>query len=1155
MGLILIEQLNTKKPNIMRVRLKYYLTGHCKNIAFVLMVVCFAFVHKVAKAQLQQTMFKTFDISKGLSNNSISVFLRDTTGFLWIGTVDGLNRYDGYSFKVYKSKSNNPNSISRNSITQLAQDYNGNIWIGAGEYLNILNPVTEKIDHVDTIFNGKLPYITETRWVLLADSLNHYWYLSSKQGVYKYLPQTDSLVQVLTPPAGIPDVDRHRLTAMAIDTAQNIWVIDYRGKLLKINNQTLAVEDSFLIGRTFDNFYKVFVDKDNHIWLWDYNSNLKGVTYINTKTRQIMPINTKTAIGLKSDIVRGITQDDKGLIWIGTDHGGISLIDKETFKVTNLYHNPLNNRSVAEDVISCFYRDYEGFIWVGTFKKGVSYYNRHLYKFKHYKISIANLNGPALNDIDNFAEDAQGNLWIGTNGAGLIYFDRKKGQYQQFKHQPHNPNSLSADVIVGLTTDRDGNLWVGTYFGGLCKYDGQKFTTYKNNPQIPGSISDDRVWDICEDKNGNLWIATLLGGVNVFNPTTGKVIKYYRWDTDSTIRSNVIYSIIQDTDGLMWFATVDGVRSLNPQTNRFTYYSHNPTDSATISSNLVFDVMQDSRGLIWAATSEGINIINKKTNKITRITEANGLPVNRVVTLLEDNYNIIWASTTNGLTSITVAETDTLCPYRIKNYDQLDGLQGVEFNEKAAFKTSKGELIFGGSNGFNLFYPDDLKPVTITNRIIFSGFEVYNKKVSNVEKLNNRYIVKADIPYTAGIKLYHSENVFTIEFSNLNYFHPERHKYQYRLVNFNNTWFDANSSQRKVTYTNLNPGKYIFQVRVADVSVNDAIKSFTIEILPPWWQTIWFRVLFVFGAVGLILLSFYLRFNQLKSNQHKLKKMVDQRTNELLELNQTLEERQEEISIQNEELEYHRSKLEKLVELRTTDLAIALKKAEESDHLKSAFLANMSHEIRTPMNAIVGFSNLLRELDLSKQEQDEYLDIILHNCQSLLVIINDILDISRIEANQLHILKTDFDLTHLFEELCQVYKMRTRPGLEIMCDKPATTEPIRIIHDEIRIKQVVQNLMDNALKFTTTGHIKFGYKLTANTLKCYVEDTGVGILPEQKHNIFKPFVKLEDNHTKYVSGAGLGLAICKRIINLMGGDIHFDSEPGKGTTFYFSIPL
>ncbi|MBN2524423.1 MAG: response regulator [Bacteroidales bacterium] len=1129
-----------------------------KYLVFVLFVIQL-FSTCSLHAQENKYMFSSFDKSDGLSNNNINCFLRDSKGFIWIGTSDGLNRFDGYSFKLFNYDPDDPATIRNSLINYLAEDYGNNIWIGAGDYLDIYDPEKETICHADSIFGGKLKFQNGTRWKLHKDRFGNYWWRSSVQGLYKYMVAEDSLIRVLQ----INKNQRYNtspiLTGMAEDSDGNIWIINNRGVLKKIRNKTASIIDSIEIDLPIRGFYELFIDRDDDIWI-NNNEFAQGVIYINSTSREIRYFNDKSTINrLNTNVITDINEIEAGSILVATDHGGLNIIDKSDFSVQYLLHNPLDAKTISENSVIHIYRDYDDFIWLGTFKHGVSYYHKNLYQFNHYIVFIEGNLNDRINDIDNFAEDRQGNLWIGTNGGGLIYFNRKDQTYTQYRHDPEDPHSISSDIIIGLLIDSRDNLWIGTYFGGLNLWNGKEFVHFRSDTCDKTTITDDRVWDICEDSDGMLWIATLLGGVNVFDSGTGKVVENFRSPDSPDIRSEIVHTVIEDKSGKMWFATTNGIRSYDKEKRKFEYYENLPDDPNSLSNNFAFDVLEDSRGHIWAATGNGLNILDKLTGKFTVLREKDGLPSNRILTIVEDNNHTIWAGTSKGISNIRVNhdEKTNEYSYTFINYNEYDGLQGLEFNAKAAFKTSRGELIFGGFNGFNLFHPDEITISRQDPNIVFTDFMVFNKSYSNKEKLNDRYLFTNAVPYSNEVTLKYSENLFTIEFSNLNYFHPKRNKYQYQLEGFNDSWLETSNTERRITYTNLDPGIYIFHVRVSnpDGTWNPKESTFKIVILPPWWDTILFKIVFIVILLALIVAIFYLRLSQLRYQKKILEKTVSERTNELFELNTVLEERQEKISLQNEELNLHRNKLEKLVNKRTSDLADALKKAKESDQLKSAFLANMSHEIRTPMNAIIGFSNLIRDEVVSRRERDEFIDIIHKNCESLLVIIDDILDLSKIEADQITIEKQVFNVGEMLDELANYYELKADEKVKIVYDAGKGDSHVNINHDKIRIKQVLQNLLDNALKFTEKGYVKFGFRKEPDTITFFVEDTGIGINPSEHKNVFVPFTKIEQPDTKYYKGTGLGLAICKRIATLMDGNIEFESVPQKGSIFRFIIPV
>jgi signal transduction histidine kinase/ligand-binding sensor domain-containing protein/CheY-like chemotaxis protein len=1104
-------------------------------------------------SQEKQYLFSNINKSQGLSHNHTQCFLKDRKGFVWIGTIEGLCRFDGYSFKIFKNDPNDSASLRDNTINNLFEDKNGKIWIATGNYFDIFNPETETFTHKQSLFNNRIQIPIGSKWYQQYDNDGNLWYANNKTGLYKYTENSNSVKKIKLD----CNSTNKTITWMDIDKKGNIWIALNNSIIYMLNSRNYRISDSISMIKKYDNSYQFFIDKDNDIWIYDKN-NASGVFFYNFKYDKLMQFTTKNSRGrLNNDAITGILEDDNGLIWISTDHGGVNILNKTDFSVQYITNNPLNERSICDNSITNIFKDYQGFIWMGTYKNGFSYYHNHLFNFNLFKIKLDNSKVSGYNDIDNFAEDKKGNLWIGTNGGGLIYFDRKNNSFKQYINEPDNPSSIGANIIIGMNMDKKDRLWIGTYFGGLNLFDGSKFQQFKNDPSNPFTISDDRVWDICEDSNGKIWVATLLGGINVFDPVKKVVTEHFQ-GKQSPFRSNAIFSVIEGRDNILWFATVNGLRSYDQRTRTFENYKHDDKNPNTLSKNFVYDVFEDSRGLIWIATTDGLNMYNRTTKKFRIFKIKDGLPSNFVLTIIEDNNNNIWVSTANGLSNLIITKNveNKENIYTFKNYDLADGLQGNEFNEKAAFKTHKGELIFGGPNGFNLFYPEDIHPFNVDAKIVFTDFQVFNKSLSNKTPFSNRAILQKSITYTPEITLKYKENVFTIEFSSLNFFHPERREYKYQLENFNNEWYLTNSSNRKITYTNLDPGKYIFRVKATnnDGSWSDQEAILVIRILTPWWNTLLFKIFLALSFISLLFLFYYFRFYKLKEQKTKLEQKVIERTSELTEANTILEERQEEISIQNEELAFHRNQLEKTVEERTTALEKALKRAEESDHLKSAFLANMSHEIRTPMNAIVGFSYLLRDNSINLEEKNEYIDIINKNCESLLVLINDILDISKIEANQIDYVKQYFDIIPLLEELENFYNLHKKEGLEIKFIRNENSSSLILNSDVIRLRQVFQNLIDNAFKFTEKGYIHFGYDILPDKIKFYVSDTGIGIKEEDFGKIFNSFNKLDTGNTKLYRGAGLGLAISRKIVEMLDGDIWLNSKLNVGTSFFFTVP-
>ncbi|MBN1414990.1 MAG: response regulator [Bacteroidales bacterium] len=1149
-----------------------YHTSHKFRLqAFGLIVFLLSLLYpQPVSAQEKQYMFTGIDKSNGLSHNHVIYFLRDSKGFIWIGTVDGLSRWDGYAVKVFKHDPADSLSLKSNIISRLFEDHQGHIWIAAGDYLDIFDPETETFSHKQSLFNNRIQVPVFSKWYHVYDHHRNILYANNVTGVYKYVVSTDSVIHI-----DFPENDSTRIiTDIGVDSRDNIWVVCTNSFLYKIINHSYSIIDSTRLPTKRNNYYHFIVDTDDDIWLFDKN-NPSGAVFYDAKSGTLHLLNTQTARGkLSSNDLRSLTQDNEGRIWIGTDHGGIDIVTKADFSIHNIKRDPYTTRSLCDNSITRVYKDYQGFIWIGTFKRGISYFHESQFIFNLRKVIPEHTGVLGFNDINNFVEDRKENIWIGTNGGGLFYYNGSDDTYRQYLHNPSDPSSISADVIIGLTLDRKERLWIGTFLGGLNLFDGKRFHHYKNNPSDPSSLSDNRIWDICEDSDGKLWIATLVGGVNVFDPEKKKVIETISINEDSTILSGAVFSVIEGDQQTMWFATANGIRSFNRDNRKMNYYYYNPGKPEGLSNGLVYDILEDSRGLIWAATADGLNRLEPSTGKFSVFRQGDGLPSNMILKLKEDGDHNLWMNTTNGVSNLIITKdltTDSFT-YVFRNYDESDGLQGSEFNEKAILKTRGGELFFGGPNGFNIIDPNKIQAKNINAAVVLTDFQIFNKSISNKTPFNNRYVLDNSITYTEKIRLRYDENVFTIEFSCLNFIHPDKIKYMYRLDNFKDEWFVVGSRERKVTYTNLDPGKYLFRVKSTnnDGTWNDEEAQLAVIISPPWWGTLLVRILSVVLIASLVIGFYFFRIFQLNRQKRILAIMVKERTNELSEANVKLQERQHELSeanlilqerqgeilLKNKELEKHRNNLEQLVQERTVELEEALRKATEADNLKSAFLANMSHEIRTPMNAIVGFSGLLADPGITENDRKEFIKLISVNSESLLMLINDILDLSMIEANQMVVNNEPFDIVELLNQVYSIYKIsNTNSNLIIQLTNQLNADHFILNTDKYRIKQILSNLMNNACKFTRTGSVELGVIKEKNRLRIYVKDTGIGIASQDIPHIFERFRKLDKAMISHARGTGLGLAISKRVAEILGGTIEVESEPGKGSVFALTIPL
>lgn len=1111
-------------------------------------------------------MFTNIDNSKGLSNHRIQSIIKDKQGFMWFGTINGLNRYDGYSFKVFVHDPNDTNSISNNAVNYLYEDPEGKIWVQAaysynipGIEMNIYDPETETFSHDHKLFHKGISRQNNRK--IITDHFNNIWFVSTT-GLYRYSYKDDSVIRLYHIEGDNSSLNSDNMSDLKSDSKGYLWAIDSLGILQKIDPISLKVIFRLDNLNLSNSIYWLFIDSEDDIWIHRVNRG-GGIIEYSPSTNKIKRFTVgKYGESLNNEFILNITQDDDGRLWFGADHGGINVYDKVTGKFEYILNNPLNDKSICQNTPRTIYKDDNGIIWIGTFKKGISYYHKNLYKFQLYKKNPENKTSLGYNDVLKFIEDKKGNLWIGTDGGGLIYFDRKQDIFTSYTYNANDPNSISSDIVIGMCLDHKDRLWVGTYYGGLNYFDGKRFHHYRHDTNNPQTIADERIWEIYEDVDHNLWLGTLLAGVDIFNPETGKVIKHLFPSQDNrSVAALSVFTIIGDHNNDLWLATSLGVDFYDRKSGLFTHYIRNPNDSNTLSSQLIFDVLEDSRGLIWAASGNGLNMIDPVSGKIRVFKTENGLPSNYIVTLVEDNTGNLWMGTSNGLSNLKIKEkSPNQYDFVFRNYDESDGLQGLEFNENSVLKTRNGELIFGGGNGFNIFDPTKLEDVNVKSNMVITDFQIFNKSPRINEKFNKRIILTKAINYQKEITLKHSENVFSIEFASLNFFHPETRKYKYIMQGFNEDWLTADANHRKVTYTNLNPGKYTFRVISTnnDGTWSQQEANLIIRVLPPYWKTWWFRILITLFIISLIVLFFFIRLAQLRNQKIHLEKMVAQRTKEVEEKNTTLmeqtsllnesntllEERQQQIIEQSEELQAQKDNLE-----------AANVNLQELNSTKDKFFSIIAHDLKNPFQGIMGFGELLRqEFDIIDNEtRKHYIDNILQSARSIYNLLENLLNWAKSQTNQLKVEKVILDLDEIISENVNLLtEVASKKSIKIDVVQNTSRKAEADLH---MINTVIRNLLTNAIKFTyPNGKIEISTREVGKMIQIDITDNGIGIASEDLIMLFRVDAQISGKGTEGESGSGLGLILCKEFVEKNGGKIWVKSIPGTGSTFSFTIP-
>lgn len=1085
----------------------------------------FCFILKTVIAQNNQYQFSQLDINQGLSNNQITCSYKDTKGFMWFGTMSGLNRFDGYRLKVFKHSNQSKSTLDDDYISNIQEGPDQKLWIQTRSGFNIYDLQTERFSHdiKKTLAAFAIP--DSLILSIKKDHNGNFWFVHNSYGIYRYNPKTHKTTHFAHLPNDSTSLYSNAITDMAEDSKGNFWIAHDNGILEKLDAKTNKITSrNYTLNKLYPQgkfITMVSVDMQDDVWVY-MSGDALGAFYFSSKTNLYKHID-KNSIGgkLNSNIIYNIVQDDKGLVWISTDHGGINLLDKKTFEVSYLTNRTDDPKSIAQNSITTLYRDRTGIIWAGTYKKGISYYHESIIKFPLYQHHFADAKSIGYDDVNKFAEDKKGNLWIGTNGGGLFYFDRKENKYQAYKHSATDANSLSNDVIVSLWIDHEQKLWIGTYFGGLDCFDGQTFTHYKHKDADPNSISDDRIWELMEDSQNRLWVGTLGGGLNLFNRSKNSFSHFHPYWFNS-IHSAYIFALTEDQEGNIWIGTSDGIDVLQKSDNRFIRYRHDEKNANSLVNNNIIAIFKDSRNLIWITTREGLSIFNPQTKTFRNFFKEDGLPDNATLELRESNHHI-WLSTKNGLSDITVSGNNNDYKLAFKNYDEKDGLQGREFNENAVLKTRKGELIFGGSNGFNLFLPEQIKSNTNSTVVLLTDFQIFNKSLQVGEKVNGHVILTKSITDTKAVTLNYYDNVFAIEFTALNFFDPNKVKLMYRLEGFDKSWLAADNKVRKAIYTNLDPGTYTFKVKAADAEGvwGDQQANLNITILPPLWKTTYAFFTYVFLVFGGLYLMRRRGIQKIKTQFALEQERKEART--------TLEhERQE------------------------------AKRMHELDLMKIKFFTNVSHEFRTPLSLIMAPVDKILS-NIENTDQKLQLQMVNRNARRLLNLVNQLMDFRKMEVNELKLQQKNGDFIQFIREVSYSFTdIADKKSIGFIFD--TTVDHLETSFDHDKVERILFNLLSNAFKFTPErGHISIMLDIKTagevDLLEIKIQDTGIGIPQKVQDKIFERFFQSEMPGSIVNQGSGIGLSIVKEFIKLQNGEISVESEEDQGSCFTILLPV
>jgi ligand-binding sensor domain-containing protein/signal transduction histidine kinase/DNA-binding response OmpR family regulator len=1064
-------------------------------------LLCILLLPVFAWAQDKNLFFRHLTTNEGLSHNSVYSICEDDNGFIWIGTRSGLNRFDGYSFKIYDNQSGLRNAY----INTVFKDSKGRIWIGTQEGgLSLYNSATDSFKTF--IFDSPNPGISEEDNIqaIAEDSKGNIWAGTHKDDLFRVDEKEGKLIRFHLPDRLKAGAQIERINCMLFESDSLLW-LGTMGGLFKYNQITNKVSPAFSVDGIINaHVLSLFNENDQKIWLGTTAGMMRY-----DKKNQIAEIFTTTNSELTNDQVLDIKRIPDGRIMIATDGGGLNLYNPINGNITSSKNDPNNPYTISNNSVYCIFVDINKGLWVGNYSGGINYYSEFDWKFLPIKHQVNDNESLSDNHIRTFFQDRDGNIWIGTLG-GLNLYNATTGKFKSFTFNKAESNSLSSNSVLTIYEDRDGFIWIGTFGGGISIFNkkNNSFRKFSHVDDASGSLNKSSIYAISETSNNKLCIAS-LGGIYLLDMNTGRMKRFT--SSNSKLSSNTVKVLCNNRQGNVWLGTNRGLNLFNPETGEFKVYLHSNSDTATLINNRILSLLEDSDGKLWVGTEGGgISIFNPAQENFTSITTSDGLPDNVINGIVQDDQGLFWFSTNKGL-----VQYDALHK-KVKIFTAADGLQGNEFNQKAAFMSREGRLYFGGSNGFNAFLPGSLPSNQNPPKVIFTDLYISNKIV-NVGEANSP--LDEQLFLLKRLTLTNEQSNFEIRFSALGFINKGKYKYAFMMKGIDKSFTDFREVQ-SANYSNLRPGLYTFMVKAVNNDGIYSIEPTTIEIriLPPWYKTWWAYCFYALVIIAALVLFIRLNTSWVKVKQQLALERIEK--GHIDELNQ----------------------------------------------LKLGFFTNISHEFKTPLTLILG--HLDNYKNAGSERKSETLANIEKNAKRLLFLINQLLEFRKAESGLMKLKAAKSNVVQLFTGIKESFddlaiKKNIKFDLIVNGDIP------EIWIDIEKVEKIFFNLLSNAFKYTheygsivvQITEVKLselqGSRNQPNCVEIIVKDTGIGIAPAELPMIFERFYQIpkSESANRKIDSSGIGLAYTKRLVELHHGSISADSEPDKGSAFSVRFPV
>jgi len=1091
--------------------------------------------------------FRNISTAQGLSINNASCILQDRKGFIWVGTRDGLNRYNGYTFDIFRNDPRDRNTISSNFIWCLAEDREGNIWAGTIEGgLNKYEYSTGRFirytydaHHPDGISDNTVQSILE-------DSHGQLW-IGTQDGLDMFDREKNIFVHYRHDPKDPNSLANDKIFSIFEDSKGRLWIGTRTGGLDLFDRDKRSFrhfvhDPANPRSISDDGILSIYEDRDHDLWI---GTDSRGLNLFHPATGTFTHWEHRKGdlAGLSNNTIRCISEDDKGYLWLGTENGGLNLFDKKKNLFYTYRQDDKNFIGVNSNSIWDICRDRAGNTWMATFSDGLEFLDGQPEKFACYSKQPHNSAGLSNNNVNAFCEDGAGDIWIGTDGGGINVFQPKTNSFSHYRSGT-GPGSLSNDVILSIREGRNGNFFIGTFRGGLNELKDPKtarFIEFPIDTVHHHGIGSDIVGCTLQDPKGNWYIGTWEGGLDYYDPHANTFNHFPITTADHAgISNSSVQAMLMDSVRNLWLGTMGGGLNLLPAgSKRFEYFRHDEKDKRSLSNDIINCLLQDAKGRLWVGTQNGLNLFDRRTQTFSKYFQKDGLPNNVIEGMLEDRSGRLWISTNNGISCFDPSAGT------FRNYEYNDGLQGAVFNRNSCLTTRDGHMYFGGSRGFNVFHPDSIRANTVAPPVYITGFEVFNKPVGPEEEGSP---LARPITVAQEITLSYKQSVFSFEFAALNYSLQEKNQYAYKMEGFDQDW-NMVGTQRKATYTNLDPGVYTFRVKASnnDGVWNEKGTAIRVIITPPFWATWWFRGLMGLLLIAAVLVSYRLRINAIRAEKKKLEERV-------IELDKAVAQGKFEIAsdvlhdIGNAMVGLG-SCLTRIQRSQQQDIPETLSKltrffASQRSAMVTAIGEQKAEALVTMLTGLEG--TYKKNNEVVGQSVAEQFNIIAH--------IQGILDIQRqyIMGNRSQERKPVDVGTIVKDCMSMLSSSMAKNNISVVTEIPSGVPLIK--GDRTRLMQVFLHLLRNSVEAIgdqlSQRRISISIRQQSGLLHVQLADSGQGIDNAIRERLF------EKGFTTRPSAAGLGLYNSLNIMESHEGTLHLHSEgPGKGATATIQFKL